>query len=534
MHTMKQLFRTHVAVIAFLLLAAMQSATAPEAAARAAAFTFDSVWFYRDGTRVVPEISRRWITVVFEKRYLPQTDNAASEGTADDSFIRKKARAIIKANGSIVDYLHDPNIAEDACFFRLRDGLTPVQINQLINRLNQDGTVSYVHPALVLKNQTFAYFNAFELEWKTGIPKAQRDALLGASHAVQDETAGQQNRYLVNVGAIPFFKALNLLAEDIRVLKVTPYLVEIKPSISARLALFMNGANIGDNMPFTITINFTDRVNIDPSSIATLNLRPAEIQKELFDCTFDPYDYAKAVTRSPIVITGRLRFYAPGEFTIPPIKISYSCPSCPTGATGAGLRSVETKPVSFRVASLIPKDKSENRLIVSTDPVAPELPLAALQQQSRRHLWIAIICFAALVPCAVLMLILSRKATVERRQLKDRKRIEKLAEQLRELLQATPDTPHWSYLGEAGALLREYLLGLYGIDAKYRGGSGRQFMETIAAHVPGECIAPLNSILTAIDNSVALETEHYQDIDRLQGEILNLVDLAARNGAAHG
>ena len=109
-----------------------------------------------------------------------------------------------------------------------------------------------------------------------------------------------------------------------------------------------------------------------------------------------------------------------------------------------------------------------------------------------------------------------------------------MAEQLGTLLHATPTVPHWSYLGEVGALLREYLVALYGIDSKYKGGSGKQFMETIAAYVPGECIDSLSSIFTAIDNSVALESEHYQDIDQLQLEILKVVDLTAHNSAAHG
>ena len=79
--------------------------------------------------------------------------------------------------------------------------------------------------------------------------------------------------------AIPFFTALNLLAEDIRVLRATPYLVEIKPSLRAQLSFFMNGGNIGDSVPFTLTITFSDRVSIDPSSLAIINLRPCKSAK---------------------------------------------------------------------------------------------------------------------------------------------------------------------------------------------------------------------------------------------------------------
>jgi len=85
-------------------------------------------------------------------------------------------------------------------------------------------------------------------------------------------------------------------------------------------------------------------------------------------------------------------------------------------------------------------------------------------------------------------------------------------------------------LGEVGALLREYLVLHLGIDLKYRGGSGRQFMNTIAALVTPECRSSLSGIFTAIDNSVALESEHFQDMDQLQREILNVVELIAHKG----
>jgi len=59
-------------------------------------------------------------------------------------------------------------------------------------------------------------------------------------------------------------------------------------------------------------------------------------------------------------------------------------------------------------------------------------------------------------------------------------------------------------------------------------------METIRAHLPEECVSSLSNIFTAIDTSVSLESEHYQDIDQLQREILEVVDSTAHNNAAHG
>lgn len=526
MDTMNYWFRKCCAIM--LLLVAIQADTASEALARAASFSFDSVWFYRDGTRVVPEISRRWLTVVFAQRYITTDVEPASD--TDNSFIRKKARAIVQSQKRLTGYLYDPNLAEDACFFRIRKGVKLEDIRQLVRQLSQDGTVAYVHPTVIIDNKTFAFFNAFELHWKTGTPEAQRKSLLRATHAVVDESDEKENRYTVDVAKIPFFKALNLLAEDVRVLRVTPHLVEVKPSISAKLSLFMSGGNIGDSIPFSLTIAFSDRVNIDPSSIATLNLRPPELQKELFDCTFDPYDYVKAVTKSPIVITGRIALYAPGEFSIPAVKVSYACPSC----SDTNVRSVETEPVLFKVSSIIPEAKSENRLIVPTDPVAPDYRLPELHQQSQRSLLLAIICFAGLVPCAVWAFLLRPKVSAERDRLEERKKAIQLAGRLRVLVLTTPPAPHWSYLGEVGALLREYLVALYGIESKYRGGSGKQFMGTIGAQVPPECLAPLSGIFAAIDDSVALEAEQFQDLEQLQRDILRVVDLASQNGAAQG
>jgi hypothetical protein len=534
MLTMNHWIKKYCTIIVLFLLVAPQAVAAAEEETgsssasitkkTAAAFSFDSVWFYRDGTRVIPEIGKRWLTVVFE----PGDNSTGNEfASTSDGLIQEQAKAILLSHDRLVDYLYDPNLAEDACFFRMRDGLTLEDIHQLINELNQDEAVAYANPTLILNNKTFAFFNVFQLEWKTGVDAAQREALLTAAHVAADE---KENHYAVDVTALPFFKALNLLAEDIRVRRATPYLVEIKPSISTNLSLFMNGGNIGDSIPFTLTIAFSDRVSIDPSSLATLNLRPSNLQKELFDCTFDPYDYAKAVRNSPIVITGRVKFYAPGEFSIPAITLSYTCPSC----SDSSVRTIDTAPVVCKVSSIIPADQSEYRLIVPTETRYPDYRLAALHQQSLRYLWLAIICFAGLFLCTAGLVRQRQKVIAERDRPKERKKDELLAEQLRMVLHATPPAPHWSYLGEIGTLLRQYLVVLYGIDMKYQGGSGTQFLETVRELIPRKCVEPLHTIFTAIDTSVALESVQYQGIEQLQREIAQVIDLMADNGATGG
>jgi len=519
-------FGKYLAII--LLLVVIQADTVPEALAGSVAFSFDSVWFYRDGTRVVPEISKRWITVVFDQRFSSSANEFEPATDSRNSVIRKKARTILNSHGPLTEYLYDPNLAENACFFKMRAGMKLRDISRIINQVSQDRAVRYVHPAVILDNKTFAFFNDFEMEWKTGISKAQRESLLRATHSTPDENDEKEKRYTVNIAAIPFFRALNLLAEDIRVLRVTPHLVEIKPSISTKLSLFMNGGNIGDGIPFSFTINFSNRISIDPSSIATLNLRPPELQKELFDCVFDPYDYTRAVTKSPIVITGRVMFYAPGEYTIPSVKIGYSCPSC----ADKTVRSIESEPVLFMVSSIIPNDRSEYRLIVPADPVTPDFRPGAQRQQALQYLWLAIGCFSGLALCVAWGFSLRRKNTGEWDRLEERRKEAQLVELLRALLHAPPSVPHWSYLGETGAHLREYLVLRYGIEPKYRGGSGRQFMETVNGRIPPELFGPLSEIFTAVDTCVALELEQYQDMEQLRSDILKIVDAIARNGKA--
>lgn len=531
-----------------LLLAALLAGDVSEAGARAATFSFDSIWFYRDGTRIVPEIGATWLTVVFDPRSIPEDtgfgavdasvdaaavaggDGAPTGAQVSDpagDFIKKKARAMLRANRRLSEFLYDPNLAPNACFLRMRSGLKLPEIRQLISRLGRDGSIAYVHPTMVINGKSYAYFNSFELHWKTGTPEAQRKSLLLAARAALDPEDPKGGRYTVNVARIPFFKALNLLAEDIRVLRVTPHLVEVKPSISARLSLLMNGGNIGDGIPFTLTIAFTERVKIDPSSIATINLRPPELQKELFECSFDPYDYAGAVATSPIVITGRMALYAPGEFKLPPIRVSYSCPSC----SDSGVRTIETEPVPFRVSSIIPRVASENRLVVPTDPVAPPFHHDQLRRQSLRYLFVALLCFAGIIPGVVWCMSLRPRLAEERNLRDERRKALQLAGRLRVLLLDQAPVPHWRYLEEVGGLLREYLLLLYGIEPRYRGGSGRRFMETLGDELPRECVAPLTALFAAIDDGVALEMEQHPDMERLQRDLMEIVDRVARDDA---
>ena len=486
-----------------------------------APLVFDDIWFYENGGKIIPEISMTWLTVVFDSRY------AAAGGFENtyETFVPEKAKALIKGNSALIDYFYDANLAEDACFFRLRKGLKQGELLQLINRLNQDEAVLYTHPAITIKDKTWAFFNIFQLEWKAGADRARRASLLKQANAVYDE---KENLYRVNVLEIPFFKALDLLAEDISVLRARPYLIEIKPSIRVQLALAMNGGRIGDTVPFTFSIEHSDRVSIDPSSLATINLRPASIQKELFDCNFDPYDYTKVVSTSPFIITGRIKFFAPGEFVIPAVIVSYTCPAC----SGETVRSVETRPIPFRVAAMIPAVKQEFRLLVPAEPVQPDYQAAALHWQVLSSLWAAAAGLAAGIVCLALFAAVLFRQRRELRRAAMRSNVEMLGERLRVLVQAAPAHAHWQYLAEAGTLLREYIAARYGGSLAHFGGSAQYFVAGLRNDIPGQYLDPLETVLAAIDNAVALEQETCPETDQIRMEILRLLDQTGPQAAA--
>ena len=113
-----------------------------------------------------------------------------------------------------------------------------------------------------------------------------------------------------------------------------------------------------------------------------------------------------------------------------------------------------------------------------------------------------------------------------------RTREDLLAERLRVLVQAAPQHPHWQYLGEAGALLREYVLARYSSSLKQPGGSAHYFAGSVKDAVPGQYLDVLETVLAAIDNAVALEQEICPETDQIRMEILRLLDLTVPQAAA--
>ncbi|MCX8012073.1 MAG: hypothetical protein N3A64_02820, partial [Desulfobacterota bacterium] len=221
-------------------------------------FSLEDFWLVEKGEKVIADISLNWITVVFNFSP-PSENNFSGESTGTyEFFIAEKAQELINRYPDLINYLYDKNLAEDACFFNLRAGMTLPQLKQLIIDLNQEEVIYFVHPALILNNKTYAFFNVLRIQWKSSVDLIRRNRILEQTHVTFDEL---ENIYRVDLFEIPFFTALHLLEEDVNVIEATPYLVEIRPSITASLKLTMNGANIGEPIPFALILRFSDRVN---------------------------------------------------------------------------------------------------------------------------------------------------------------------------------------------------------------------------------------------------------------------------------
>lgn len=459
----------------------------------------DGIWFYDSSmSRKTPEVDPNWITVVL------RSDDPKTTG-----------ENIVKGRDDTAELFYDPDIAEDACFFRLKERPEDNRVQNIIAEISQNESVAYAHPTLRMREKTYLFFNAFEIEWKTGLPQDIKARLMGQAHASWDE---QENIYRVNIFQTPFFKAVNLLAEDIRTVSATPYLVELKPQIQAELILGIRGATIGDHIPFSLDIRFSDRIRIDPGSFADIRLKPSDIQKELFDAVFNPYDHVGIASENPIKITGHILFYTPGQFTVPPVRIKYTCSEC----SGDPVRSTETRPIAFKVASIIPEG-SENQLMIPVKKMTAENQLPAYRRQT--DICLALSCLSFLISLfCVIRFIGNLRARKKREALLQMNETgEASVKRLRAFLNGAPAGPHWRYMADAGRIFREYLLEVYQITRYPINGTGTIFFEEVRDFLPANVASDVFSLLKRIDDAASLEMDIYPEIEAFRKDMMQFV-----------
>jgi hypothetical protein len=276
---------------------------------------------------------------------------------------------------------------------------------------------------------------------------------------------------------------------------------------------------MGDTRPFFLKVTFSDRIHIDPSSVASINLKPAEIQQELFEIHFDPYDYVEAVAKSPILITGWMRCYAPGDFLIPPVTIRYTCPAC----SGNQVRSMDTKALHFRVSSLVPAKEQENKLIIPMDLLSPENNTAVYHGKALRQLLYALLSFAAVVSCMGWLIVWIHRKKQEEERLRGTRKEEVIADELRRLVQQGPYEPHWSYVAAVSRLVRAYVLARYQLSNAPTGGSGKVFCNALSPQVPEPFALVLQRVLSHADEAVALEMHPFAQMEHYRKDVLQLI-----------
>ena len=478
----------------------------------------DDIWFYNeDMSRLVPRVDRQWLTVVFytDPRQRPSADIKELR-----QEVLRKSRQIAERHHEITDVFYDADLAQDACFFKLGSGIGIPELRKLIRALNEEESVSYSLPALRIENRLYAFFNAFTMTWKTGADAETRSNLLKQAGVWFD---AQEQVYRVDIHKRSVFEAANLLAEDIRVIIAQPFFVEIKPLIHAAVTPEMYGCTTGDKVTFSVDVTFSDQVLLDPSSLATINLRPTEIQEELFEIHFDPYDYVAVSSRSPVRITGWMKFYAPGEFTIPPLKLRYSR----RGDKGVQDASFATGSIVIKVASIVSSQHADNVLIVPVAPMAPDVDPDAYHDSAVKNLLAGLILLLAACACACWFAVQVYNLQRQKRRAAAARPEDALLDSLLAFLQAPPHEPHWKYAAQAGMLLRRYLLAKYAAGHRKNGGTGRLFADGIEQHIPERFAAQLRHVLTEIDTIVAREETHVQGLDNIIAEIGTIVSVHA-------
>lgn len=476
-------------------------------------FSPDAIWFYdRDMQKIIPEIDTGWLTVVF------QPDPSAPGKPMDEKALTDAAKRIMDDSNLITARFLAPERAENACFFRIAEGASAGDLRELAAAIAGRDDVRYTHPALRIDGKTFAFLDTFDMQWKTGLDSGLKSRILAQADAVADDGEGACR---VDVFKRPFFEAVNLLAEDVHVRWAVPRIVALEPLCSVAFDTAIAGGRVGDEIPFVVTVRFSEQVRIDPSAVNEFGIMPAGISSELFDVTVDAEGAAAA--KSPIRIRGRITFFAPGVFVIPPVVVPYVCDGCPGAAVGSAASPERT----VKVASMIPPASSSGEaapklLLPDGDP---EPPFTASPEgiRGRADMLQAIAGFMAAAACFGYAIHCFR-ASRRRKPCPASPGVpDLLASELRKLLEEPPSC-HWRYMATVGRTLRRFLSEEYALTGNPWGGTGRIFADAARSRMPDALAETVRRALCRIDDAVSAETDAYPEMGAFKAEVRRILD----------
>jgi hypothetical protein len=228
----------------------------------------------------------------------------------------------------------------------------------------------------------------------------------------------------------------------------------------------------------------------------------------------------EAASKSPVNITGWMKFYTPGEFVIPAVKIQY------TSSTYADnkVRSIETKPLPFKVSSIVPPKQEDKKLIIPMGHLEPDYKIEYYQQKARTNLLLSFLFFLITVLCAGWLILKVYQQRREREKLLAAKQEDLLADKLKVFLVEAPSSPHAMYVAEVGKLLRAYLVARYQIGLYPSGGTGEVFFGSIKDKLPAALVSKVGTLFKRIDDIVALELDTFPEMESLRSEVLEIIN----------
>ncbi|APG27479.1 hypothetical protein A7E78_06265 [Syntrophotalea acetylenivorans] len=466
----------------------------------------EDVWFYGENEqRIVPESSLEWLVV----RLLGTPGQVDALPTAvTDSFptgtLESPSPSLESFNAGYGEYfshfLRDPELGAAMTAYRLRRDMPREVFQTLMARLQQDPQVMYAHPAWKISDQLYAPLEGIEVTWKTSASNQQRNALLQAVGAVAADTGSVANRQRVTI--VPcqqsVWQAANLLAEDIHVAQARPLLMPLVPPVSVEFSLGMNGAMPGTPLPFTFKIRFTDKVKIDSSTIANLNLKPRGIFHNLFDIRYDVPLSAVDVNRSPICITGQMKIYATGDYNLPEIPVYFS----DKGAPKTKIQVIKTAAVPVRIASIIPETQQNFDLLVGQPDPIPMMNTSAATRAKHRNVLLMLAGVFLIGLAGATLALLKRSRRQQAVQPENHALVHKQAAASEAIL-VVQQHPGLREIATLGISLKNYLAELVGLDENRRGGSHTAFFRRIEEMLPSASRASAAEVLSIIDHVLA-------------------------------
>jgi hypothetical protein len=485
---------------------------------------FSQIWFYdRHMNLVVPEIDPQWIAVVFD----PAASSVPEGGNPEGFF----ARRLMDEFHELQDFLCDRNLAEGACFFTLGDTADNATLESMLSRINRSEIVAYAHPTIRIGSKRYAFFNLFELSWKAGVSDLDKKRILDQVNAHEDIPG---EIYRIDVYNASLFPAVHLIAQDLSTRYALPVLVEIVPSIESKLLVNLPGGNIGDPIPFSLYVSFSSRVRIEESSFSIVDLRPRNVHQDLCEVTFDPFDHVAIAQKSPILITGAIKLFTPGEFVIPSVPVRYTCPSC----SGEVVKTIETSPVTVKIASIIPSGSPA----ILIGPGKKPATLETLNRQLKNHRieahdhLIKSIFFFFLSLLSLLCFLFHRSKIRERVSVVDTLDTgpEIIRKALIDQLDGIRPSPSCNDFPAIFDLLKDYVVQRYRIDKVYAKASADIFLEQIQGSLPPLKIKELSDIMSEVDDIIAREISGYGHWDSLKKRVTDFLrDESADDGYCH-